>query len=66
MKVTLTFNLPDDTGAMECALHGQTYVCALLDIDDALRSHIKHGSPLTMQELRDQLYELLAATPWRG
>lgn len=43
MKVTLAFNLPDESEELHNALHGTDYRAILQNLDNDLRSKIKHG-----------------------
>jgi hypothetical protein len=45
MKATLTFNLPDDQGDFDRARLGPLAISTLWDLDQHLRSLLKHGSP---------------------
>ena len=45
MKATLTFNLPDDQGDFDRARLGPMAISTLWDLDQHLRSLLKHGSP---------------------
>ena len=65
MKVTLAFDLPDERHEMLAALHGSTYESALNDLDREMRNHLKHGTPLTIEDLRRLLHVLLESTPWQ-
>jgi len=66
MKAKLVFELPDDRAAHERSVHGTDYVLALWDLDQWLRSMIRHGKITeeaadAMQECRDKMYEFLEA-----
>ena len=51
MKVKLTFNLPDEQEEFNAAMDGALLSCALHDIDQYLRSQLKH------EELTDEVHE---------
>ena len=60
MKATLTYTLPDEQGDFDAALAGRKAISALWDIDQRLRSLLKHGTP-TEQEaaLAEQIREMI-------
>lgn len=43
MRATLEFDLPEDTQAFEIASRAGEFYSALLEIDERLRSCLKHG-----------------------
>lgn len=45
MRATLTFTLPDEQGEFDAALAGRKALDALHEIDQRLRSLLKHGEP---------------------
>lgn len=45
MKATLKFTLPDDQGDLDAALLGRKALTALWEIDQRMRSLLKHGNP---------------------
>jgi hypothetical protein len=45
MKATLQFSLPDDQGEFDRARLGPLAISTLWDIDQHLRSLVKHGEP---------------------
>lgn len=45
MKATLHYSLPDDQGEFDAALVGRDALTVLADIDQHLRSLLKHGTP---------------------
>jgi len=51
MKATLEFALPDDQGEYDRARLGPLAISTLWDIDQHLRSLVKHGEP--SPEVRD-------------
>jgi hypothetical protein len=46
MKATLEFEYPQDEDKLRYALHGQTAIMALLDIEAQLRQHHKYETPM--------------------
>lgn len=50
-KAILKFDLPDEQGDFDAAIHGREALSVLWDIDQRLRSLLKHGNP-TEQEAR--------------
>ena len=60
MQATLTFDLPDDSTEHLCAVHALSLYSTLTDIDQRLRSLLKHGG---IEEISaEQLAEELRAT----
>lgn len=55
MKVTLTFDLPEDRNELWLAIEGCGWMSVVLDMDNWLRSQIKHGH--TFQTAGDALDE---------
>ena len=45
MKATLEFDLPDEKEEFEIAVKSRDYYSQLWDIDQHLRSLLKHGDP---------------------
>lgn len=45
MIATLKFSLPDDQGEFDAALNGRKAISTLWEIDQRLRSLLKHGQP---------------------
>ena len=43
LKATLKFDLPEDQGDFDAAMHGREALSALWDIDQRLRGLLKHG-----------------------
>jgi len=64
MKVTLTFDLPDERHELMNALYGGTYSYVLSDIDSTIRGSLEYGTPLALEDLREDIREQLAGTPW--
>lgn len=44
MRVTLTFELPDERAELFAALRGGAYASALIEVDNAARGCVKHGA----------------------
>ena len=66
MKATLEFNLPDDSEDFNIALDGSKWAYIVWQLDQYLRSQIKHPAEgmsddtyKAFDETRDKLYELL-------
>lgn len=59
MKAKLIYKLPEDKYDFDCAVNGHTYRNILYDLDNWLRSEIKHNNKEAYQPVRDYLYELL-------
>ena len=64
MKANLEFNLPEDNEEFYYANNGSNYYYVCHELDQHLRSQLKHGSlteeqDLVYQEIRDKLRELL-------
>lgn len=66
MKATLEFNLPDDSEDFNIALYGSKWAYVVWQLDQYLRSQIKHPAEgmsddtyKAFDETRDKLYELL-------
>jgi glutamate-1-semialdehyde aminotransferase len=58
MKATLQFTLPDEQGDFDAAVAGREALSALWEIDQHLRSLLKHGQPT---EREAKLAELIRA-----
>ena len=65
MRVTLTFDLPDEKNELLLALHADQICCAILDLDQELRAHLKYGTKLDIGALRSELHESLSETGWQ-
>lgn len=72
MKVTLTFDLPEEKDELLSALHSSTYCSTLLNIDREIRSRLKYfnnenAADLVkfLEDLRSSLFHDLAHTNWR-
>ena len=65
MRATLEFALPEDQGDFDAAIAGRKAISTLWDIDQRLRSLIKHGEPSReearlAEEIRNMIpFELL-------
>ena len=46
MKAILEFEYPDDEDKLRYAIHGQTAIMALLQIEAQLRQHFKYEAPI--------------------
>ena len=60
MQATLTFNLPEDDAEHKHALKGIEYYSCLWDIDQRMRSLLKHGNDYSnvevlAQDIRDMI-----------
>jgi hypothetical protein len=55
-KAILEFNLPEETIEHRLAVNAGNYYCVLWDIDQYLRSKLKHG------DLKDEQYDVLEKT----
>ena len=42
-KITMTFDLPDERDDLKLAQRGSDYYCFLFELDNELRSFLKHG-----------------------
>lgn len=65
MKAKITFNLPDEQEEFKAAMDGSAMSCALHDIDQYLRSQLKHADLTdevyqTVQEIRNELHGILS------
>lgn len=62
MKVTIEYTLPEEREEMEQAVKGHEYAAALYELDQKLRSLIKHDNSLSeahltaYQHARDMLH----------
>jgi hypothetical protein len=59
-KAMLRFDLPEEETEFQSAIHGADYKAILWNIDQMLRSHVKHGehepqAKAAYQEVRDFL-----------
>ena len=60
MKATLTFTIPDEQGDFDAAINGRKALLALWEIDQRLRSLLKHGEPSDeMRRLAEELREMI-------
>ena len=60
MKATLQFDLPDDQGDFDAAIHGREALSVLWEIDQRCRGLLKHGEPTEAEvklaeEIRDMI-----------
>lgn len=59
-KVTIEFNLPDEQPDFDAATHGREALSILWDIDQRLRSLLKHGEPTDEQaKLAEEIREMI-------
>jgi len=59
-KATLQFNLPDEQSDFDAAIHGRAALSALWDIDQRLRSLLKHGEPTEQEaKLAEEIREMI-------
>ena len=61
MKATLTFNLPEDNDEFTLAQRGREYYSYLWDLDQDLRSWLKHGHQFksvdeALERIREELH----------
>jgi len=62
MKATLTFSLPDDRGDFDRARLGPLAISTLWEIDQHLRSLVKHGDPSPdVQDLAEMIRNMIPA-----
>ena len=61
MKATLTFDLPDEKEEFEIAVKSRDYYSQLWDIDQHLRSLLKHGDPeaQSTRELAERIRNMI-------
>ena len=66
MKAILEFNLPDDQLDFNLAVNGSSWMQSMWELDQWLRSQIKHPAPemsddtyKALEECRDKLHEIL-------
>jgi CYTH domain-containing protein len=60
MKAILEFEYPDDEDKLRYAIHGQTAIMALLQIEAQLRQHYKYDVP--MQDAFSNISEIVNET----
>jgi len=65
MKAKLTFDLPEEQSEFNLTIKAREWFCVLFDVDQKLRSYLKHGHHFTevdeaLQEVRDYLYQQMA------
>lgn len=59
MRVTLTFDLPEEKTELFDALRGIEWELVAWDLDQWLRSEIKYQDKNELQSARDKLWELI-------
>ncbi len=67
MKATLTFDLPEERTEHCCAVHSLALYSTLTEIDQRLRSLLKHGgiADITAESLAEELRAALADVLYR-
>jgi len=65
MRATLTFELPEDRADFLAAANASSLASLLEDIDNEIRSHLKHGVDLDLDNLRAEIGDVLARAGWR-
>lgn len=60
MKAILEFNLPEESSEHQTAVDAAKWKGVLWDLDQWLRSQVKHGGKTELQPVRDQIHELMA------
>lgn len=59
-KATLQFNLPDEQGDFDAAIHGREALSVLFDIHQRCRSLLKHGNPTNEEaRLAEEIQEMI-------
>lgn len=58
-SATLSFNLPDERPEFMSAVRGASYEGALCELDEWLRTQIKHSDKEEWQPVRDKFWELM-------
>jgi hypothetical protein len=62
MQATLSFTLPEDQGHYDAARFGRAALSTLWEIDQHLRSLVKHGDPSPdVQELAETIRKMIPA-----
>ena len=59
MQAILIFNRDEEESSFQCASHGLDWALVSLDMDNYLRSKIKHAGIDELQEVRDRLFEII-------
>lgn len=57
--VTLRYNLPDEQSDFNMANNGSAYHSILWELDQWLRTQVKHNNRNELQDARDKLTELM-------
>lgn len=66
MKVTVEYKLPEEHEELEFAMYGWKWQNVCLDLERALRDHLKHGTPLpngrepNAEGIRKLLHDLMS------
>lgn len=59
-KATLEFDLPDDQGDFDAAMHGREALSVIWEIDQRLRGLLKHGTPTDAEaKLAEEIREMI-------
>ena len=58
-KITVTYDLPDERPEFEEACDAGNFRSIIRDLDNWLRSEIKHQDKDEFQPVRDKLYQLI-------
>lgn len=62
MRATLTYDLPEDQAEYDAARLGRQALSTLWEIDQRLRSLVKHGEPTAEQrQLADEIRQMIPA-----
>lgn len=62
-QITIQYNLPDENHEYECARLGRQMSAALWDIDQRLRSILKHGDPSAeTAQLAEEIRQMIRDT----
>ena len=65
MRATLAFDLPEERSDFLTAANAAALASLLEDIDNEIRSHLKHGADLDLENLRAEIGDVLARAGWR-
>lgn len=68
MKAILEFNLPEDRPEFLVCLHGGELLCFVTELQEHVRSILKHGNPpaerrLAYEDIRDWMWENMPTLP---
>ena len=60
MQITLRFSIPEEQGEFDAAINGRKAITALWDINQTLRSLLKHGNPTEPERvLAEQIRQII-------